>query len=149
MTAASAHLRNCTLVSILVSMAFSAAFFILIFGQKQVLTVWNPDQLALDFVPQTLATAFMAALVPGLQTRAKVAAGGFPGHSDTKLSIFRRAAVLAILSLALAGFGIGLLWLAGITTLSSPSALAMKIAFGGLLGLIVTPVAVRALLIGK
>ena len=53
---------------------------------------------------------------------------------------------LAVASLALAAAVTGSLWLGGIATLPWGSALALKIVYGGLLGLIITPIALRAIL---
>lgn len=146
MTAATAHIRTSTLISIIISMAISAAFFFLVFGRKPLIAVFAPDNLALDFVPQTLAAGFMAALMPGLQTRAKMISGNLAGAPPLARTIVVRAVLLAVASLALAAAVTGLLWLGDIATLPWGSALTLKIVYGGLLGLIITPIALRAIL---
>ncbi len=145
-SAAAAHLRNSTLISIGISMAISAAFFLLVFGLKPVIYVFAPDNLALDFIPQTLAAGFMAALMPALQTRTKMVAGSLAGAPPLPLQIAKRAVWLAVASLALAAAVTALLWLGGIETMPWGSALALKTGYGGLLGLIITPIALRAIL---
>lgn len=146
MTLTAAHIRTSTLISVVISMAISAAFFFLVFGMKPLIAVFAPDNLALDFVPQTLAASFMAALVPALQTRAKMVSGNLAGAPPLPRVIVVRAALLAGASLVLAAAATGLLWLGGIATLPWGSALALKIVYGGLLGLIITPIALRAIL---
>lgn len=146
MTASAAHLRTSTLISIVISMAISAAFFLLVFGLAVNVPVFGTSGLALDFVPQTLAAGFMAALMPCLQTRAKIIAGDLPGTPLSPLAIARRALLLAVAALGLAAIVTAGLWLAGTTTLPWTAALALKIGYGGLIGLIVTPVALHALL---
>lgn len=147
MTAASAaHLRTSTLISVAISMAISAAFFLLVFGQKPVITVFAPDNLAIDFIPQTLAAGFMAALMPALQTRAKMVAGSLAGAPPLPIQIVIRAAWLAGASLLLAAAITAALWLGRIETMPWGSALALKVGYGGLLGLIITPIALRAIL---
>ncbi|RVT39138.1 hypothetical protein [Sphingobium algorifonticola] len=146
MTSVSAHLRFSTLISVVISMAISAAFFLLIFGGTPNIRVFTVDGLALDFIPQTLAAGFMSALVPAIQTRAKMVAGSITGSPPPLWQIAVRALGLALGGLALAGVITALLWLAGAEAMSWASALAMKIGYGGLLGLIITPIALRAIL---
>jgi hypothetical protein len=146
MTLTAAHIRTSTLISVVISMAISAAFFFLVFGMKPLIAVFTPDNLAFDFVPQTLAASFMAALVPALQTRAKMVSGNLAGAPPLPRVIVVRAALLAGASLVLAAAATKLLWLGDIETLPWGSALALKIVYGGLLGLIITPIALRALL---
>ncbi len=146
MTLTTAHIRTSTLISVVISMAISAAFFFLVFGKKPLIAVFAPDNLALDFIPQTLAAGFMAALMPALQTRAKIVSGILAGAPPVAKPIVARAVLLAVASLALAAAVTGLLWLGGIATLPWGSALALKIVYGGLLGLIITPIALRAIL---
>ena len=147
MTAATAaHLRTSTLISVVISMAISAAFFLLVFGQKPMITVFAPDNLAIDFIPQTLAAGFMAALMPALQTRAKMVTGSLAGAPPLPIQIVIRAAWLAGASLLLAAAITACLWLGGIETMPWGSALALKVGYGGLLGLIITPIALRAIL---
>ena len=146
MTASAAHLRTSTLVSIVISMAISAAFFLLVFGQTAQVPVFGTAGLAFDFVPQTLAAGFMAALMPSLQTRAKIIAGTLPGTPIAPLAIAGRALLLAVAALALAAIAIAGLWLIGATALPWAGALALKIGYGGLIGLVVTPAALHVML---
>jgi hypothetical protein len=146
MNDAGAYVRKQTLISILITMAISAGFFLLVFGSTNPIAVWAPDNLALDFLPQSGAAAFMAALMPALQTRAAIIKGTLPGTPPTARSIVVRAIGLALLALGLGGCVIGLLKLSGIAVFPWATAFAIKVAYGALLGLIITPPAVRAVL---
>lgn len=140
------YVRKQTITSIVITMAISAGFFMLVFGSTDPIAVWAPDNLALDFLPQSGAAAFMAALVPALQTRAAIAKGKLPGTATSIASIVVRAIMLALLALGLAGVVIVALKLSGIAVFPWGPAFAIKVAYGALLGLIITPLAVRALL---
>ena len=140
------YVRKQTLISIVITMAISAGFFLLIFGRTNPIAVWAPHNFALDFLPQSGAAAFMAALMPALQTRAAIVKGTLPGTPPTVRSIVVRAIMLALLALGLAGVVIGVLKLSGIATFAWGTAFAIKVAYGALLGLVITPPAVRAVL---
>ncbi|MCO5794862.1 MAG: hypothetical protein HEQ21_18765 [Blastomonas sp.] len=146
MTDRRAYLRKQTIISIVITMAISAGFFLLVFGRTDPIAVWGPDNLALDFLPQSGAASFMAALMPALQTRSAIAKGTLPGTPPSVESIVLRAVMLAVLALALGGGVIGLLTLSGIAVFPWTTAFAIKVAYGALLGLIITPPAVRAVL---
>lgn len=141
------HVRKQTLISIVITMAFSAGFFLVVFGRTDPIAVWAPDNLALDFLPQSGAASFMAALMPALQTRAAMAKGILPGTPPNVGSIVLRAVTLAVLALALGGCVIGLLTLIGIAVFPWATAFAIKVTYGALLGLIITPPAVHAVLL--
>lgn len=141
-----AYVRKQTIISIVITMAISTGFFLLVFGRTDPIAVWAPDNLALDFLPQSGAASFMAALVPALQARAAIAKGQLPGAPPTIASIVVRAVMLALLALGLAGIVIGVLKLSGIAVFPCGTAFAIKVAYGALLGLIITPPAVRAVL---
>ena len=146
MTDRDAYLRRQTLISVVISMAISAVFFFAVFRNNDPIAIWAPDHLAFDFLPQSVAASFMAALVPALQARAAIAKGIFPGVAPSIASVALRAILLAALSAGLAGCFIALFAAAGLTSLAWSTALAMKIAYGAMLGLVVTPVAVHAIL---
>lgn len=146
MTDPRGYVRKQTMISVVITMAISAGFFLLVFGSIDPIAVWAPNNLALDFLPQSGAAAFMAALVPALQARAAIAKGQLPGTPPSVRSIVVRAILLALLALGLAGVVIGTLKLSGIATFDWTAAFAIKVAYGALLGLIITPPAVRAAL---
>ncbi|MDM7928735.1 MAG: hypothetical protein ACT6R2_00505 [Blastomonas fulva] len=146
MTDPAAHVRKQTLISIVITMAISAGFFLAVFGTTDPIAVWAPDNLALDFLPQSGAASFMAALMPALQTRAAIAKGTLPGTPPSVRSIVVRAVLLALLALGLGGVVIFALKLSGVVSFAWGPAFAIKVAYGALLGLIITPPAVRAVL---
>ncbi|MFN3820541.1 hypothetical protein [Blastomonas sp.] len=146
MTDPAAYVRKQTLISILITMAISAGFFLAVFGQTNPIAVWAPDNLALDFLPQSGAASFMAALMPALQTRAAMTKGKLPGTAPTVRSIVVRAILLALAALGLAAVVIGALTLSGVASFAWGTAFAIKVAYGALLGLLITPPAVRAVL---
>ncbi len=141
-----AYVRRQTLISIVITMGISAGFFLLVFGRTDPITVWAQDNLAFDFLPQSGAASFMAALMPALQARAAITKGKLAGTPPRVASIVVRAVMLALLALGLAGIVIALLKFSGIATFAWGTALAIKVAYGALLGLIITPFAVRAVL---
>lgn len=141
-----AYVRKQTLISIIITMAISAGFFLLIFGTTDPIAVWAPDNLALDFLPQSGAASFMAALMPALQTRAAIAKGRLPGTPSSVRSIVVRAIMLALLGLGMAGIVIVALKLSGVASFAWGPAFAIKVAYGAMLGLVITPPAVRAVL---
>lgn len=141
-----AYVRKQTLISIIITMAISAGFYLLIFGTTDPIAVWAPDNLALDFLPQSGAAAFMAALMPALQARAAIAKGTLPGTPPSVRSIVVRAIMLALLALGMAGVVIVALKLGGVASFAWGPAFAIKVAYGALLGLVITPPAVRAVL---
>lgn len=141
MNAASATVRTQTLISIAISMAVSAGFFLAVFGQAPLIAVRTPAGLAVDFVPQTLGAGFMAALMPALIVRAQMT-GAIPASSLPSITaIIRRAVALAVLGLGLAAIVIALLWFGPLSALSWGTALTLKMGYGGLIGLIITPAA--------
>ena len=142
----SAFLRKQTLISVVISMAISAAFFMMVFRSDNPVAVWAPDNLAFDFLPQSGAAGFMAALMPALQARAAIAKEHSYGAAPAITSIVIRALALTVIALILAGCVIVLLKASGITVFPRSTAFAIKVVYGALLGLIITPPALRAVL---
>lgn len=143
---ASAYVRKQTTISIVISMAFSAAFFLLIFRTAGPVEIWEPDFLAFDFLPQSVMASLMAALMPALQTRAAMTRGELLGQVPTIKSVVLRAFMFALLGFGLAGIVIAILQVSGIAVLAWGTAFVIKVIYGGLLGIVITPLAVRAVL---
>lgn len=139
------YVQKQTIISVIVSMAFSAAFFLLIFRNAGPVEIWAPDFLAYDFLPQSAFASLMAALVPALQTRSAILLGEMSGNTPTISSVVRRAFLFALFGLGLAGIVIAVLKLSGVTVCAWSTAFALKVAYGGLLGVIITPCAVRTI----
>ena len=131
-----AIIRRETRVSIAINAGLSLLFFLAVFGLKRPVGF---AALGWDFLPQAFMVALMGSLVPGLLVRRH---GG-----ATVASVVRRAILLAVVGVAVAGGGAFLLCrLPGDASLATGIALPIKIAFGAVLAAIVTPVAVRATL---
>jgi hypothetical protein len=133
-------------ISIVINGLLSLAFFLGVFGTQPRLLHWAaPDNLALDFVPQSIAVALMSALVPALIARRKLASA--PARRAVSLrGILLRAALFALAGAALGGllaFSIGGV---GFPPIAWAAALMIKIAYGGALGALVASLALRRLL---
>jgi hypothetical protein len=141
-----------TRISIIINMVLSAGFFFLAFGlSPKVLTTASPDQLALDFIPQSLAIGFFAALVPSLIMSGKRRKGQVEGVDSNAVPF--KTNLLRAVGFALATGLAGLLLMFALpmvaATMGYFSALAMKVIYGGVLAFLVTPRALRLALATK
>lgn len=139
-----------TAISIAVNAAISAGFAWLVFGGRAGIGLWGADGLALDFVPQTFMISLMSVLVPTVLTRRRVRSGALPhGESFFRLprNLFVRALLVAALATALLGGAaaalLALLWSG---PMGFAAGLPLKVAYGALIALLVTPPALRAAL---
>lgn len=145
---ADAHIRRETLASIAANMLFSLLFFLLLFGLSGPLSLGGPGGLAADFIPQFFMVALMSVLVPGWLTARKLAGGKvLPDRRASPLP--RRRLPRALLLAAAAGAIAALLAftlnrLAADIAMGWWPALAIKVAAGGLVAAIVTPLGLRA-----
>lgn len=120
-------------ISFAINATLSLAFFLAVFGVERRALSWAmPDALAFDFVPQSIAVSLMSALVPALIVRKRFA-----------IAIGLRSIVLRAIAFALAGAALGGLtaFVTGRAALSPVdwhAALAMKLAYGGSLGALIT-----------
>jgi len=130
-----------TAVSVGINMALSGLFFLLIFGVADRIFVRD---LVIDFLPQGLAIGFMATLIPGLIVHRRLGHGAL---RSVGLRLFVRALLSALVAALLLG-GAAALLLAMLTgeTIAFLPALAIKLLFGAIAALLVTPGAVRAAL---
>lgn len=149
MTAAR-HIGQQTAISIAINMALSALFFLFLFGGQEFVPVWGVRGLAADFVPQSFMITLMSVLMPGLATERKLRAAQLaPFAYGTRLPRHPglRALVLAVPAALAGGAAVAaLLSLADVDGIAWAPALILKIAYGGLLGGIVTPIGLRAAL---
>lgn len=139
--------------SAIINMGLSAAFFILVFGMgNHALSVGAPDNLALDFLPQSAAISFFGALVPSLIMRRAAARGDLaapgPAVGPGRIGPGRIGGV--VLAMMALGLAIGLVLMAILRILPWQevdwfAALAMKVVYGGLLGFGVTGLALQLL----
>lgn len=144
--AAAAAIQSETRISAVINMALSAVLFLAAFGNSpRALAMDAPDNFALDFLPQSLAVGFFAALVPALLVSKKRRKGLIQGiniHADSAQTLVGRAFVIA----AICGmFGallvVSLPLLAG--QIAYYPALGLKIIYGGVLAVLVTPRTLR------
>lgn len=144
--APAAIIRYETRISVVINMALSAAFFFGAFGASpRSLTLAAPDKFALDFLPQSLAIGFFAALVPALLVGGKRRKGLVDGL-DVNADPARRVVARAVLAAAICGL-VGALIAFLLPMIADKtayySALAAKLIYGGLLAMLVTPRALR------
>lgn len=146
------HIRRETLVSVIINSTLSLLFFLLVFGMRDPVPVWGIGQWVFDFVPQGFMIALMSTLVPGALAARKVKAGTvqtIDHNSRLPRSLVPRALVLAVASAVVGTAIIALIaWLAGLQSIPHVAALLLKVCYGALLSIIVTPPALRAALAG-
>ncbi|NML11434.1 hypothetical protein HHL08_14970 [Sphingobium sp. AR-3-1] len=133
-------------ISVVINGVLSLAFFLGVFGTQPRLLNWAaPNNLALDFVPQSIAVALMSALVPALIARRKLA--GAPAHHAVSLrGILLRAALFAIAGGALGGVLAFSIESVGFPPIAWVAAMMIKITYGGALGALVASLALWRLL---
>jgi hypothetical protein len=151
-SSANATVKSETQISVMINMVLSAVFFLATFGTHiRSLTTGRPDSLALDFLPQSLAIGFFAALVPVLIVNSKRRKGLITGvdiHCDPVTTFLLRATGFSAAAGALGGLFVLILPLA-MAQIGYFAALAAKILYGGALALLVTPRAIGLSLRGK
>ena len=146
--AKSKYIGRETLVSALINGAISAGFFVLSFGGIDPILLAGFGNYAFDFIPQSLAIGIMATLVPGLLARKAAASGRIAGTTSdlAGVRLARRIAGNGILAILIgAALGAAML-LSGASTIASGTGLAIKVAYGMLLGAAATWLTLRKLL---
>jgi hypothetical protein len=135
-------------ISAAVNGAISAAFFFLLHRGADAVPFKGPGGLILDALPQSFMVAFMGALVPGLLARRAMAAGKLGAKLGIEAAGVVRLAVVGALLCAAAGVALvlAIALLVGSPGLPAEIAAPAKIAYGALLGALVTTVALRRLL---
>jgi hypothetical protein len=140
-----------TLISIAINAAISAGFAFLVFGGRTGVALWGAGGLALDFVPQTFMIAMMSVFVPTALTRRRIEAGavrarnGRPSRLPRNL-LLRALLVAAVATLLLGGAATAILAVSWTALLDFATLLPLKIAYGAIVALLVTPLALRAAL---
>ena len=124
-----------TAISVAINTVLSILFFLAVFGLSAPVTA---RALGPDFLPQALMVALMGSLVPGLLTARRSGAAKAP--------VVRRAILLAIGGLVVAGGGAWLVCSLSDRVFDPVHAMLGKAIFGAGLAAIVTPVAVCAAL---
>jgi hypothetical protein len=128
-------------ISIVINAVLSLAFFLAFFGMTPRLLQWGaPDNLALDFVPQSIAVSLMSALVPALIARRTLGAGVAVRPILLRAALFAVGGAVVGGALAFAAVALGL------PAIGWNAALPAKMIYGGALGALVAVLALRRLL---
>lgn len=120
-----------TLISIVINVAITIAFFFGVFGLRA--PIAGPS-FGLDFLPQAFFVALMGTIIPGLLIRR--------GSGTAIAPVVLRSILLALGSLVLAG-GAAVLLFSHVAVIAAGPGLGIKIAFAAILSAIVTPYAVH------
>ena len=150
MSPAGPYVRRETVISVVINVALSAVFFLLVFGRTDPIPVWGLGKYAFDFVPQSFMIALMSAVVPGILAIRRRRAGLVERvESPPRLPrrLLPRALLVAVLAVLLGAGCIALvLFAARIDNISRIPALLFKLLYGGALAALVTPPTLRAAL---
>lgn len=132
-----------TLVSIVINVVISLAFFWLVFADTDPIPVWGVGNYVFDLIPQTFMITLMSVLVPGTIVARKLRAGNvgtFPVAKPLLRNRLVRAIVFAVSAVCITVVLASATLVAfGIDTIPSMPALASKLLIGGALAAIVTP----------
>jgi hypothetical protein len=146
------YIRKETLISSIINALISIAFFAALFRNAPQLILGDTSRLTMDFLPQAFFVGLFAALPASLLTMKRIKAGTVTldgeGRPPLPQSLPLRIAFLALGSLLLFGGGAVLIFsLLAPIELSFVSALVMKTAYAIFITLIITPLAIRSLLL--
>jgi hypothetical protein len=150
MTPAGPYVRREAMISVVINVALSGLFFLLVFGRTDPIPVWGLGKYAFDFVPQSFMIALMSAVVPGILAIQRRRAGlvervESPPRLPRKL--LPRALLVALLAVLLGAGCIALvLFATRIDSIGWPPALVFKLLYGGALAALVTPPSLRVAL---
>lgn len=140
-----------TAINIAINMAFSVVFFVLPFYGRSIIDWWGARGLAVDFLPQIFFVACAAWLAPTLTTahrlrRGKIAAVNVAHVPGTRAIIVHSLLIAIAAAIVLGGVCIGLVKLLGVVQIGFMAALMMKTIVGGIVALLIVPIAMRAIL---
>jgi hypothetical protein len=145
------YLARETAISGVINGVLSLGFFMVLFRDLDPVPVWGARSFVFDFAPQSFAIGLMATLVPGLLA---VRAGNDVARVDVSLvagfdrvAVVRHALGHAVLAAA-AGTAVfaGAFEMVGAETVGRTAAVALKVAYGVLLGATVTRLTVGRML---
>jgi hypothetical protein len=134
-----------TTVSIVINVAISALFMVLVFGRSSSIELWGGHGLAVDFIPQTFMISAMSVLVPTLLTRRRMQRGLLlrnPALAPPFLnSLVLRVVVIAVTLTVVLGAA-GVLTLDAVWTgpLHFWQVFPLKLLYGAAIALIATPI---------
>jgi hypothetical protein len=146
------HLLKEGLIGVVVAIIFNAPFVFLIFASQEHIERWGPHGFAFDFLPQTFMTVLFTAIALTTLTRRRVRTGKI-ASCDTSLSrhlprhvLARSVLIAALATCVLAGTAIGMTLLLWHGPLSFAKVLPLKLAYAGVIGLVVPPIVILAAL---
>jgi hypothetical protein len=150
-SAHSAYIRRATATSLLVNVTISAVMTWVVFSRSAAIFAWGVHGFALDFLPQTFMISLMSILAPGFAARKDLAAGriaAMPNADSIWPATLRmRGFIWAIIATtALVGISFAAVVQFQVIKLSFNQLLVIKILYGALATLLVTPVGLRATL---
>jgi hypothetical protein len=144
------YIRTETALSVVGSTVVSGLFFLLVFGNSGPLRVWGVGAYAFDFIPQSFFTALLCTWLPGFLTRKRLASGSLawlPIQQVSVTSVLVRGLKYAMLTLLIGAGGVAAsLYLAGAQEFQWAPGLILKLCFGAVLAVIITPIGLRAML---
>lgn len=148
------YIRLETMISAVINMAMTAVFFFAFFGDRRQVSLWGADGLVIDSLPQGFMVGMFsvvpATLILGMRLRKGVIQTADDVHSSLPRSLIGRTALLSVLSMvSLIAIAAGLAWLSGLTAISFHVGLALKLLAAAMISTIVTPMALRAMLLAR
>jgi hypothetical protein len=144
-----AFIRRQAAVSSIINAAISLGLFILVFRLNRLVPVWGAGNYAFDFLPQSFAVTFFSSFFPMLLTSKAMLAGDVAASKapPTLLANLTGSILKGVAAAILLGGAFALvLRFAGVELLGTYPALAVKVAYGAVLGAIVTRVSIKGLL---
>ncbi len=137
-----------TILSVLINMALSAFFVILVFGHDHLIELWGWHSWAVDLVPQTIMISAMSTIVPTFFTRRRTASGRIsrcttpPFRFPMPRRLFVRAMLLSVLiTLFIGGAALLLSMLFWKGPIQFGTLLALKLAYGAVVAVVSTVLA--------
>jgi hypothetical protein len=140
-----------SLIGATIGAIFSLAFTLTLFGGHTAVPLWGVKGIIIDAIPHTFMIALPSMLVPTLLTRRRIKHGAveqlLSNHKTRLSNVMPRSVAVAIVATAL-GTGLYALILPNLTpaTWSSAWVIAFKTAYGALVGLVISRLAVRTAL---
>ncbi|MFZ6677890.1 hypothetical protein [Undibacterium sp. Tian12W] len=129
-----------TVFSVVLSIAFALLFF-----QSDTHIDLGSRKVVLDIVPQSFAVAFMSSLIPSLLTRQRRSSGKLQtleGKHSLPRNVFLRSAVVGVIVTTICAAAYAILGpVQGAIVLILSQFVILKAVFGGILSLVVTPIA--------
>lgn len=140
-----------TAISAVINIVIGVLFYLALFSGSDPVPLWGRAGLVIDCLPQGFMVGLMSVLPPGLITRARIRKGTIDPSAPSALpglrAILLRGLAMALASaIGLAALAALLATLSGVTTVPFASGLIAKALAGGLVAIIVTPPALRAIL---